>query len=336
MTVKIKGSQKTQKSRLLFVLLSSSLFMTGCGGNSNSSATLKIVTDQEAIAKESHEKATPAEIIEQTRVMLEKRSIETALAREETAKALVDACAETLKAEENFREAESQISKESHEKAAPTEETEQINPIAYIAEKEVLIAQELAEIKKAETKLVTLDKEITSAMPEKRSFETALARDETAKALADACAKILEAEETFEKAKKLEKELNELGAKKTQRGLVFTLGGEFFKSGKPNLLPSSDHKLNKLAKFLKQIPNRKIVIEGHTDSAGNEFWNLRHSKRRAYAVRLALLEKGINTKRITYEGYGESKPIAENSTSMGKQQNRRVEIVVLNKKITTK
>ena len=117
MTVKIKGSQKTQKSRLLFVLLSSSLFMTGCGGNSNSSATLKIVTDQEAIAKESHEKATPAEIIEQTRVMLEKRSIETALAREETAKALVDACAETLKAEENFREAESQISKESHEKA---------------------------------------------------------------------------------------------------------------------------------------------------------------------------------------------------------------------------
>ncbi|MCK4840888.1 MAG: OmpA family protein [Methylococcales bacterium] len=240
----------------------------------------------------------------------------------------------------------------SLEKAAIAETTKEINHIAYIGKKEALLAQELAERTKAEKELVKLDKEKTRVMLEKRSFEAARARadtdralaevrtrsleaararEETEKALADARAKSLEAERAIARAKKLEKELSELNAKKTERGLVFTLGDVLFGSGKATLLPSSARNLNKLVSFLQENQDRKVLVEGHTDSLGSNALNMRLSERRAYAVRVALLEKGVNSARISSRGYGEDNPVAENTTSMGRQQNRRVEIVVLNK-----
>ncbi|MCG2720752.1 MAG: OmpA family protein [Thermodesulfovibrionales bacterium] len=87
--------------------------------------------------------------------------------------------------------------------------------------------------------------------------------------------------------------------------------------------------LDKLAEFLEQYPNRKVLIEGFTDSTGSETYNLGLSQNRADSVRDALTMKGVPATRITTKGYGEQYPIASNATSAGKQQNRRVEVVIL-------
>lgn len=80
--------------------------------------------------------------------------------------------------------------------------------------------------------------------------------------------------------------------------------------------------------FLKKYPNRNVLIEGHTDSVGGETYNLGLSQRRADAVMVVLISKGISEKRITAKSYGESRPVASNATSGGRQLNHRVEIVI--------
>ncbi len=86
--------------------------------------------------------------------------------------------------------------------------------------------------------------------------------------------------------------------------------------------------LERLAKMLQQHPNRKLSIEGHTDSVGSDSDNLDLSKRRANSVREFLISKGVNSSKLASEGFGETKPKATNATEMGRQLNRRVEFVV--------
>ena len=88
--------------------------------------------------------------------------------------------------------------------------------------------------------------------------------------------------------------------------------------------------LKKALEFVKKYAGYKISIEGHTDSIGTDQYNQRLSERRAAAVREYLLKHGVaNGARIKSVGYGESKPIADNSTEEGRFQNRRVEILIL-------
>ena len=91
--------------------------------------------------------------------------------------------------------------------------------------------------------------------------------------------------------------------------------------------------IDRLAEFLKKYSTRNVLIEGHTDSIGTETYNLGLSQRRADAVKTALIVRGINPDRLTSTGYGESRPIASNATDAGRQENRRVEIVILNEKL---
>ena len=86
--------------------------------------------------------------------------------------------------------------------------------------------------------------------------------------------------------------------------------------------------VQKLADFFKQYPQRKVMIEGFTDSTGSDTRNQELSDQRAYSVRTALLGMGIGADRITSRGYGESYPVAGNDTAAGRQLNRRVEIIV--------
>ncbi|NPA12154.1 MAG: OmpA family protein [Epsilonproteobacteria bacterium] len=89
---------------------------------------------------------------------------------------------------------------------------------------------------------------------------------------------------------------------------------------KPEYMP----KVQKLAEFLKSHPNVKVVIEGYTDNRGNADYNLKLSQRRAKAVYEALIKLGIDKERLSYKGYGEANPIADNSTEEGRAKNRRV------------
>ena len=92
--------------------------------------------------------------------------------------------------------------------------------------------------------------------------------------------------------------------------------------------PGAATTVDRLAQFMRDYPERSVRIEGHTDAAGSDDTNQSLSERRAQAVREALLQRGLEAPRIGAVGYGEARPIANNETAAGRQQNRRVEIVV--------
>jgi outer membrane protein OmpA-like peptidoglycan-associated protein len=114
------------------------------------------------------------------------------------------------------------------------------------------------------------------------------------------------------------------------RGMVITLSGSvLFVSGKYDLLGQAMVKLTDVANVLtKQDPESKIAVQGYTDSQGSESSNLELSRRRAEAVRAYLVSHGIAPDRITAEGYGPARPVADNASPEGRADNRRVEIVV--------
>jgi outer membrane protein OmpA-like peptidoglycan-associated protein len=136
------------------------------------------------------------------------------------------------------------------------------------------------------------------------------------------------AEEAEERNRQLEQELEELEARDTDRGLVLTLGDVLFDTGQATLKPGAATTIDRLAQFMRDYPERSVRIEGHTDAAGSDDANQGLSERRAQAVREALLERGLDAARIATLGYGEARPVASNETPGGRQQNRRVEIVV--------
>jgi outer membrane protein OmpA-like peptidoglycan-associated protein len=118
--------------------------------------------------------------------------------------------------------------------------------------------------------------------------------------------------------------------KKEPRGTVITLSGSvIFASGKADLLPGAQAKLDQVAIALAEgDPEAKILIEGHTDSRGSDALNQELSTRRAAAVRSYLVSKGLAPERVVSQGLGPSRPIADNETAEGRANNRRVELVV--------
>src|SRR5690606_34278430 len=102
----------------------------------------------------------------------------------------------------------------------------------------------------------------------------------------------------------------------------------YFSTGKYVLLNKSFKGLDDVAQIMKDDPAMKIAIDGHTDNVGSDATNQRLSERRANAVKAYLVKKGVSEDRITATGYGETKPIADNKTAAGRQQNRRVELTL--------
>lgn len=109
----------------------------------------------------------------------------------------------------------------------------------------------------------------------------------------------------------------------------YTLNNLQFDTGKSTIKTGSFSILDNMAELLVLKPAMKIEIAGHTDSDGDDAANLLLSQQRADAVKQYLIKKGIATNRITAKGYGESRPVADNATTAGKQQNRRTEIRIL-------
>lgn len=118
--------------------------------------------------------------------------------------------------------------------------------------------------------------------------------------------------------------------KQEPRGMVITLSGSvLFASAKWALLPAAKLKLNEVATALtREDPTSKIIVEGHTDSQGGEAFNQDLSEKRAQAVRDHLVTRGIAADRVTAQGFGETRNVAENTSPEGRANNRRVEIVV--------
>ncbi|HYQ37557.1 MAG TPA: OmpA family protein [Pseudomonas sp.] len=124
-----------------------------------------------------------------------------------------------------------------------------------------------------------------------------------------------------------EEQLVNLAATETERGLVVSLGDVLFDSGRAVLKPGGNRIVLKLYRFLQLNPQRKVRIEGYTDSRGTADDNLQLSRARAQMVADVLTDLGIDAQRIEVRGYGEAFPLAANASSYGRAQNRRVEIV---------
>jgi outer membrane protein OmpA-like peptidoglycan-associated protein len=127
---------------------------------------------------------------------------------------------------------------------------------------------------------------------------------------------------------RLQAELDQLKAIPTPRGLVLTLGDVLFDTGRSELNPGAGRKLDQLAQFLAEHKERRVQIDGFTDSVGTDSYNEELSRRRADAVKSALLVRGIDSSRISTQGYGKAFPVANNTDSGGRQLNRRVEVVI--------
>jgi outer membrane protein OmpA-like peptidoglycan-associated protein len=117
--------------------------------------------------------------------------------------------------------------------------------------------------------------------------------------------------------------------KEEPRGTVITLsGGVLFASNKSQLLPGAQSSLNQVGEALKANDDKKVLIEGHTDSRGSDVTNQALSKARADSVASYLISQGVGPDRITTAGLGPSRPVADNNTAEGRANNRRVEIII--------
>lgn len=168
--------------------------------------------------------------------------------------------------------------------------------------------------------------------------ERALAKTAAAKAASDAAmaktaaAAIIasDAAESASNTAKLKRQIAALKAEATDRGLVLTLGGVLFATGRSDLTSGGNATLDKLIAFLIEYPDRNVAIEGHTDDVGSLGMNQALSQNRADAVKTYLTGKGIQSARVSASGMGETLPIADNGSASGRQQNRRVEIIINN------
>jgi outer membrane protein OmpA-like peptidoglycan-associated protein len=123
---------------------------------------------------------------------------------------------------------------------------------------------------------------------------------------------------------------NSLNAKQTDRGTLVTFGDVLFDLNKSELKPSGMTNVIQLAQFLRDNPDRQVIIEGYTDATGSDSYNQNLSQARATSVMAALVRQGVDAKRIVAQGYGKQYPVADNSSSSGRAMNRRVEVTISN------
>jgi outer membrane protein OmpA-like peptidoglycan-associated protein len=113
------------------------------------------------------------------------------------------------------------------------------------------------------------------------------------------------------------------------RGIVLTLpGGVYFESSRSDVKPGARDRLARIGQALAGASDRKLLVEGHTDSTGPAEFNMKLSDLRAESVKAVLVENGVSPDRIETHGYASTKPVASNGTPAGRSQNRRVEVVV--------
>ncbi len=160
--------------------------------------------------------------------------------------------------------------------------------------------------------------------------QAATARDQAAVARSEAEMAREEAMQARAERAEMEQALEELKAKETERGMILTLSDVLFDTGEATLKPGAETAIGRLADVLATYPDRTVLIEGHTDANGSDEFNRSLSERRASAVQTALVSRGVSPDRLRSHGLGERYPVATNDTAAGRQQNRRVDIVVSN------
>ncbi len=216
-----------------------------------------------------------------------------------------------------------------------------VDHLAYMALQHVVVAEETA--------LGRAAQEVTAgAAAERERMRLALRTSEADRARADLAqsqrrnelmaaaqseadaAARREEERKDARVAELEAQLLALDAKKTDRGMVLTLGDVLFDTGRAQIRAEGARNMTKLAEFLKRYPEARASIEGHTDSVGSAESNYLLSQRRADSVHSALTALGVPAASLSTRAHGPDIPVATNDTASGRQMNRRVEIVFAN------
>lgn len=219
--------------------------------------------------------------------------------------------------------------------AKDADSAEKIDKLAYLAKQKIALTQEVAKQKSAEAEVASAGKERDQMRLDQRTNEADQAKisaEQSRLAEQVAQGETAEAQRKTQQAQaraaQLEAQLADLAAKKTERGMVITLGDVLFGTDLARLNPDGMRTAQKLADVLQQNPQRTVLVEGFTDSTGAASHNQQLSERRATAVRNALQELGVGRERVAIRGYGETYPVAANDTAQNRQLNRRVEIVL--------
>jgi outer membrane protein OmpA-like peptidoglycan-associated protein len=197
----------------------------------------------------------------------------------------------------------------------------------YLADRKVDTARALAETRFAEDQRAVITAQRDTARLDARTREADTAKSQAATARAEGAEQKVAADQ---QAAELQRQIEALQAKATDRGLVLTLGDVLFASGRADLKTGATGNLNKLVAFLNKYPDRTVAIEGYTDSVGSEDYNQGLSERRADSVKSYLSGQGIGSTRLSASGKGKSDPVAGNDSASGRQQNRRVEVIISN------
>jgi len=233
---------------------------------------------------------------------------------------------------------------------------EKIDQLAYVARQKIALSQEIARKKVAEADAATATQERSLVQLDQRTNEANKAKASADQSKADAQVaqgQAMDAQRSADEARRnadearlktenaqavaqqtqmrntqLEAQLADLAAKKTERGMVITLGDVLFGTDLARLSSDGVRTVQKLADVLQQNPQRRVLVEGFTDSTGTTAHNQELSERRATTVRAALQDMGVTRERVAIRGYGEAYPVASNDTNQNRQMNRRVEIVL--------
>jgi len=198
---------------------------------------------------------------------------------------------------------------------------------AAIAQPAYLAAQ-TARLAQAHAAAKADDARVAHGQEERDRIQMAARAREANVAVAQRDVAVEQRDQAAQEAARLQAEVDQLKATKTDRGLLLTLGDVLFDTGRSELNPGAAVKLDQLAQFLNQHPDRRVEIDGFTDSVGSDAFNEALSQRRADAVKSALVVRGVEPVRINTEGYGKAYPVASNNESGGRQLNRRVEVVI--------
>jgi outer membrane protein OmpA-like peptidoglycan-associated protein len=265
---------------------------------------------------------------EDSRVIAIRAQREEALAAERAA-SLARETASNAKADEEARErarADRERAEADRQRAQADAQRMQAEAERSAAEKaraEALAAtaQANADRQRAETAKLEADRARQEALEQQQKLEAEAgqARDAAAKAQ----------QEQAELRQKLMIQFNQiLQTRETARGLIVNMSDVLFDTGKYTLKPGAREKLAKISGIILAHPGLTITVEGHTDSVGGDDYNMKLSENRANAVRTYLISQGLDSSIVTAQGFGKTRPVADNSTAAGRQQNRRVEMVV--------
>jgi len=195
----------------------------------------------------------------------------------------------------------------------------------------LLVATTTEEAQRAEAeKQAALQKQAEAARAAQLSAEEAdQARKLAETRASEAKYARLEAELASQQIDTLQRQLENLQLRQTESGVVVTLGDVLFASGQAQLVEGARSSLEEVVDLLQTEPDKKIRVEGHTDSRGDAEANLKLSEQRAQAVLDALVSMGVDKERISAMGMGEDFPIDSNETEEGRARNRRVDVILL-------